>query len=778
MRTISLVALILLLPNIVCAKIKIKEYDPLQIEARSFFQEGLKLYQRFKFEESIVCYKKALDLKPEFTEVWYWIGKSYYRDGLIDQAVSSWQRFLSLGGDKRHKDLQRKIRIYTQPELGDTTIYQSLATYSGTATGESAFSQPIGVVIDKRDNLYLLNFGSHDILKFSTVGDFLGRIGKKDKKIGQLNQPFGIALDNAGNIYVTDWGNNRVQKFSPEGKCLLVFGEQGKTNGKFNGPEGIAIGKGGIIYVVDNGNSRIQCFNKNGKFLSQIGQIGHKSKELFYPVGITVDNKEDIWVTDTGNKSLKRFSTSGNFKEEFAFPEKKAEARGITFGTDLNIYVTFSNGHIWRFNPQEKFMSNLKTNKAFFNLIGITMNRHGVIYVSDFDNANVEALIPDGFAQRCFDLTIEKMDTTQFPQITYQVRVTTKNGKDVFGLTDKNFKVIENKRQILPVIISNPLLESNNLLISFMLDSSEGMNRYKRDVRKLIYQFVKDFRPESQSVSLTGVAEKVSLIKDSIRNKTQLRDIIDDYEYKGKIDEQALFSSLISNTQDLLNFVSKKVIVFLSHGQEVSTGTLFKRAAYMARNNHIPIFVIDFRREGKTESLSRLAQITGGKYILAHNSSLAERLYQTITQYTDYQYPYMITYKSLEWQWPNRLTNVEIQSGYRNLIASDLGDYLVPSDKGISSEKAKEHAQIFEAKKITEMIKEYEPIRKWKEKLQLKTDEEKKASEGGEHGEGAPKKKARPPIEERIEPNIGSPVRPKPGSEDAKPKSAEHGEGH
>lgn len=779
MRMIFLIGLILAWSVIAQGKVEEKEYNPLQIEAKIFFNKGFKLYQGLNFEEAVICYKKAIDLQPEFLEAWFWLGKAYYRDGLLDQAASAWQKYINLGGKTRHRDIERKLKMYLQPEIETTSAYHPLVTISG----QELFAQPIAVAIDKKDNLYVLSFGSPAILKFSPSGEFLQRLGEEGKKEGQFNQPFGLALDRAGNIYVTDWGNHRVEKFNPAGECLLTFGQKGSSKGEFIGPEGIQVDRDGIIYVVDNGNSRIQCFSPNGRFLSQIGHFGDGQKGLFHPTGIALDNKGGLWVTDTGNKSLKRFDLSGNLIESFKFPEKRAEGRGITFGTDLNLYVAFGNNHLWRFNPQEKGWTKLEINAPLINPMGLAMNQDGVIYIADFDNNLVQVVMPDSFTDKGFDLTVDKINIREFPIVTCQVMVSTKDGRPFLGLTNKNFKVIDGGYPILPVTITSPLVDNDYLIISLVLDKSSKMGRYEAEVKRLIYQLAKHIKPEQQAVSLRSVTDKVVLELDNNRNKTALRNCIDQIDYEGELNDETLFSTLLSTTKDLLGFDVKRAIVFFSQGKEVSTSTLFKKTVYLSRHNHIPIFVVDLRREGRTESLARLAKMSGGRYILAHNSPEVKRLYQVINDYTSSFQPYLVTYRSLDRGWANNLTRVDIWSGYHQLMAQDLGDYIVPPDKGMTVEKIEILAQKVAAKKYAEWVEEHKEEQAWEDRLKLLME----GAKGGEHGGGeggghggeeAPKPKKRPAIEEKIEINIGSPVRPLPGSEEAKPAAAGHGGGH
>ena len=87
----------------------------------------------------------------------------------------------------------------------------------------------------------------------------------------QFINPVGLVVDSSDNIYVADWGNNRIQKFDSNGNFITKWGTPGTGDGQFNRPAGLAIDSSGNILVVDEGNNRIQKFDSNGNFITKWG---------------------------------------------------------------------------------------------------------------------------------------------------------------------------------------------------------------------------------------------------------------------------------------------------------------------------------------------------------------------------------------------------------------------------------------------------------------------------------------------------------------------------
>jgi hypothetical protein len=177
------------------------------------------------------------------------------------------------------------------------------------------------VRVDPQDNIWIVDAGSNQIVKFDSEGRYQMVLGRKPESIplragpgvsatvadaafvasrgaaeagrggggrgggntpgagingDGFNRPSDVTWDRAGNVYVADgFGtNNRIAKFTRDGDFLKTWGHTGSGQGEFNQIRGIASDAAGNIYVADAGNKRIQVFDGEGTFKSQIGNIG------------------------------------------------------------------------------------------------------------------------------------------------------------------------------------------------------------------------------------------------------------------------------------------------------------------------------------------------------------------------------------------------------------------------------------------------------------------------------------------------------------------------
>ena len=166
---------------------------------------------------------------------------------------------------------------------------------------DDLFVTPHGLRIDKYDNLWTTDVGSHVVLKFNKNLELqlvLGKwntAGEETKVYGLFahlfNKPTDVGFDSKDNIYITDgYGNSRVMKFDRGGVFVKSWGTKGDSVGQFNIPHTIIVDKDDLLYVGDRQNQRIQIFNTDGKFIRAWNNIG-------YPYGLVQYNKR-FYMTD------------------------------------------------------------------------------------------------------------------------------------------------------------------------------------------------------------------------------------------------------------------------------------------------------------------------------------------------------------------------------------------------------------------------------------------------------------------------------------------------
>lgn len=180
--------------------------------------------------------------------------------------------------------------------------------------GAGALVMPLGLDLDGKGNLYVVDGGSKQIQVFDKGGKFLRTIGGPTF----FSKPTGIAVDAAGTrVYVVETGgvqsqDHRIRVFDAvTAKHLFDFGKRGTGPGEFNLPRDVTIGKDDLLYVVDGGNFRVQVFKPDGTFVRVFGGIGRQGGQFSRPKEGAADLDGNIYVVDSAFGNFQIFNPEG-----------------------------------------------------------------------------------------------------------------------------------------------------------------------------------------------------------------------------------------------------------------------------------------------------------------------------------------------------------------------------------------------------------------------------------------------------------------------------------
>ena len=258
------------------------------------------------------------------------------------------------------------------------------------------------VRVDPQDNIWIVDAGSNQVVKFDGDGRFQLVLGRKPENIGvrpgpgvpasggmpaegaapggrggggegggrgggrgapgagingdSFNRPSDVTWDRAGNIYVADgFGpNNRIAKFTRDGNFVKTWGQSGTAQGQFNQIRGIAADSAGNLYVADAGNKRIQVFDGDGTFKSQISNVGT-------PQAICVSGGSTQYLyTSNSNEpesmergEIYKVKLTGGVVGKFGRAGKMPKEFGMVNSLDCRTENTLWVGEVWNWRAQK-----------------------------------------------------------------------------------------------------------------------------------------------------------------------------------------------------------------------------------------------------------------------------------------------------------------------------------------------------------------------------------------------------------------------------------------
>jgi DNA-binding beta-propeller fold protein YncE len=190
-------------------------------------------------------------------------------------------------------------------------------------------SEAVGVALNSKGHIFLLNRGNHPLLEFNPDGSFVKSMGE-DSTI--FHAAHSVRFDADDNMWLVDSGNNVVVKFTAARRIVQALGRRLEpwvylTHGieraipgpaAFYQPTDTVVGPDGSTYVTDGyGNSRVVKFTREGNLVKYWGDRGTRPGQFNTPHSIVMDQNATLYVADRQNSRVQVFDTEGKFKQEW-----------------------------------------------------------------------------------------------------------------------------------------------------------------------------------------------------------------------------------------------------------------------------------------------------------------------------------------------------------------------------------------------------------------------------------------------------------------------------
>jgi|SRR5580658_5699557 hypothetical protein len=306
---------------------------------------------------------------------------------------------------------------------------------SGTAgfangdTTQAEFNNLQGIAVDNQGNVYVGDVGNASIRKITPAGTVStyanDAISNPSLLFGNIA---GIAIDQQNNIYDIEY--NVVRKTQSPANTSLFAGQllEGFQDGMgasadFNLIFNLAIDAGGNLYVPDydmSNDYHLREISPAGQVTTltlqdNTGVTGNGLPNYHYLYAIAVNPLGGLYVTSNGNNMIKKIDAQGNVTVFAGWTIGFTNGPGNTalFGTITgmacdttgNLYVADATNNAIRMvtpagvvstiagNGTAGYLDGDSTATKFNNPFGITVDKNGIVYVTDELNNRIRKLV-------------------------------------------------------------------------------------------------------------------------------------------------------------------------------------------------------------------------------------------------------------------------------------------------------------------------------------------------------------------------------------------------
>lgn len=258
---------------------------------------------------------------------------------------------------------------------------------------------------------------------------------------------------------------------------------------------------------------------------------------------------------------------------------------------------------------------------------------------------------PKVLAQENLNLTINEVNTNEFPKVVAHLTVADATGLPVEGLVRENFSISEDSRPV--PILSVQAVEDPTYPINIVLaiDVSGSMNAVTRNIdgvpstaledsKEAAISFIDSLGPNDQVSLVTfsfGVMERVALTIDKDAVKAEIQGL----EAKGGT---ALYDAIIDSVGILKKIpAGRKAVVVLADGADSNSSLFLDDAIDEATRWSIPIYPIGFGNVN-ARRLVQIATFTGGYSQIKPDSSELVSAFEAVLAVLRHQY--VLTFES------------------------------------------------------------------------------------------------------------------------------------
>ena len=260
-------------------------YGAIATDAKLQYNKGIDYYQLGQFEEAASCFKKAIELDPNYIDAYYNLGSilEYLKQ---DEAALAVFKQIILRKPDDYESVYKAAAL--SKKVGETDKAKMYLTLIPT---DSLIGQRAKQLADSMDtDIATLKAEQDQPQTYEQANPQ----NNNDGMYSDISSPTGMATDSNGNLYVAGFSDNTIYKIGPDNKKIVYIKSE-----KIDGPIGIAIDADGNMYIANYNKNNVLKVDTNGLITELIENVPNP-----YCMHITGNL---LFISSQGSNSIIRY---------------------------------------------------------------------------------------------------------------------------------------------------------------------------------------------------------------------------------------------------------------------------------------------------------------------------------------------------------------------------------------------------------------------------------------------------------------------------------------
>ena len=263
-------------------------FGAIATDAKLQYNKGIDYYQLGQFEESANCFKKAIELDPNYIDAYYNLGSILEYLKQDEAALAVFKQIIIRKPDDYESVYKAAVLSKKLGEVDKAKMYLTLIptdTLIGQRAKQLAQSMDTDIPTAKAEQTQPKSYAEANPQNNS------------NGVYSDITSPTGVATDRNGNLYVAGFSDNTIYKIGPDNKKIVYIKSE-----KIDGPIGLTIDDVGNIYIANYNKNNVLKVDKNGAITELISNI-----QKPYCMSITGNL---LFVSSQGSNSVIRYKLS------------------------------------------------------------------------------------------------------------------------------------------------------------------------------------------------------------------------------------------------------------------------------------------------------------------------------------------------------------------------------------------------------------------------------------------------------------------------------------